>query len=720
MSSLKSVPYSSNSTACAGSTCRRNSIQLLLLAALALFSVALQAQQPALKAISKLLPADAAFVYATDTSGVAGSIDSLLAVAVVKSALDDAEQTLGFTLKGDVLPWIGRLGFSVVEAKAGSPGVLLLAEIRDQAAFNKSLPLLQTKLEQLSGMKFRKINLTNPAWPLQTNLEKASDTKWTATSYAGVDLRYATIDDGSSVAWGQFGGWLVVSHGEGAIRKAIDAWKGTAPALSDNGDWAKAVAGMPDTMCCLFNLNGDALAKMLDTALGDTVVNTTMLRGLSVLGSMTENDDYADIELSGTSVSAAQRKQLFALKASLTPVSGKTTEQLPRGAFAELLTSNPGEWADALEQLLTSFAADADDKQSIKEDFSPIRPLWPLLHACSGALGVSANWTREKGCGLTAVGDTGNIMQAKLQVLQASAFFNTLNPDTPTPLEVKDEVVSLPKEAELTDETLHMKPSWMAKDGWFKFATAPEWMNGAGVMIIPPAALGADCALIADLGFVSALREQLEARMLLQGILGHEEEGDEQDIPHTGIIVIEALHLLGLDHLKLLAHVRIAVDGSCWHGAAELQNANSMLPLFRLAPIVAATFIPTNITKPANALQTRSLFNLHQLAMASLMYCQDNNENLPPLKTPADIKRQLNVPDKLCLQPSSKLPYLPNPNVAGKSLGAFDPDKQDTIILFYEQTPYADGSRGVAFLDGHVEMVTAERWAAMKTKAGIK
>jgi prepilin-type processing-associated H-X9-DG protein len=90
---------------------------------------------------------------------------------------------------------------------------------------------------------------------------------------------------------------------------------------------------------------------------------------------------------------------------------------------------------------------------------------------------------------------------------------------------------------------------------------------------------------------------------------------------------------------------------------------------------------------------------------------------LPPLKTPKDMAA-LGVAGVILLQPTSNLPYLPNPQLSDMQLGAI-PDMTNAM-LFYEQTPYADGGRCVAFLDGHVARVTAEEWAALKAKAGMK
>ncbi len=668
---------------------------LLLLSCLARTSCAWSEATPPLS-ISKRLPADAAFVYTTDTTGVAECMAKLLALHLVKSALDDAEKELGVSLSSDVLPWVGRLGYTLMQTKAGSPAALLLLEIRDQTAFDKALPLLQTKLEALA------------------------DLKWTTTTYTGVDLRYAPIPGGTSLAWGQFGGWLVIGVGDGAIRQGIDVWKGNVPALSENAGWAKMSADVPTPRGCMFCLQGDALAKLLDAALGAKTVNTAALQGLDVFGSMTELADSARIELCSTHAATAQRQQLVAFKGTLTPPDEKALTQFPRGAIATLLSSNPGAWLDAVQHTLLGFAVDADDQQSMKDIFTPLQPLFPLLHAVSGAFGVSAHWTKENGFGLAAAGNTGNTMQAKLQVLLLSEFVKTLMPDLPMPLEVKDDVVSVTKEMELNNDTLHLKACWMAKDGWLIVASAPEWITAPAIadIMLPTPAQGADCALMADLGFVTTLKEQLEAHMLLENIFGHDGGGEYRELSQMVFMMTEALHLLGLDGIKLQGYARIADDGANCHAVLELQHANSMMPLFRIIPIAASLFIPISFAIPEVAQQRRSCSNIRQLALASMMYCQDHDEILPPLKTPEDIKRVLELDDKICRQPSSKLPYLPNPNVAAKALGNFN--NAENVILFYEQTPYTDGGRWVAFLDGHVSYVAAKDWLAMKAKAGIK
>jgi hypothetical protein len=64
------------------------------------------------------------------------------------------------------------------------------------------------------------------------------------------------------------------------------------------------------------------------------------------------------------------------------------------------------------------------------------------------------------------------------------------------------------------------------------------------------------------------------------------------------------------------------------------------------------------------------------------------------------------------LQPDTKEPYRTNPLLSGKDIRHIS--NTNEMILFYENTPQADGARYVAFLDGHVSLVTAEAWPMVK------
>jgi hypothetical protein len=482
------------------------------------------------------------------------------------------------------------------------------------------------------------------------------------------------------------------------------------------------MAALPAKRSCFFSLNGDALAKIIDASPGRKVINSAPLQGLSVVGSMVEDEHSERIDIFGAGGSATLRQQLKTLKGVLTPVDDTALAQLPPGARVTLLSSNPGQWATFLQQILLGFATDPD-KKDIDKGFTQVQPVLAILNACAGPFGAAGSWTKEQGGGVAVVGKTSTAMEAKIQVTLLSDFINT---QANTPIAVADEVVSLPEIP--LDDLFHLKPCWMAKDSWFKFASAPEWIHGPGALVatLPPEALGADCVIRADWGFINTFREQLEANMVLGALTGlvgdngeDNQEYEDTDFPTGGIMVTETLRLLGLDQLQMLGYSRIADDGAAWHGVLDLGNANSMMSLLRLSPMVAVALAPAvSIPASEKALQTRSLSNLRQLALATQMYAQDNEEMLPTWKTPDDLKAELNIADKIWTQPLSNLPYQPNPLVAGKALGDFA-DPED-VILFYEQTPYADGGRCAAFLDGHVQYMSAQVWEAAKAGVGIK
>ncbi|HZO90417.1 MAG TPA: hypothetical protein VFB38_18975 [Chthonomonadaceae bacterium] len=105
-----------------------------------------------------------------------------------------------------------------------------------------------------------------------------------------------------------------------------------------------------------------------------------------------------------------------------------------------------------------------------------------------------------------------------------------------------------------------------------------------------------------------------------------------------------------------------------------------------------------------NAVETSSISNLKQLALGVLMYSQDNNEKLPPMKDPSAPKKAIDPyvkNDELFVHPQTKEPYQPNVNLSRKSLAAISRPAETPLL--YEASPGPDGMRAVAYVDGHVK-----------------
>ena len=64
--------------------------------------------------------------------------------------------------------------------------------------------------------------------------------------------------------------------------------------------------------------------------------------------------------------------------------------------------------------------------------------------------------------------------------------------------------------------------------------------------------------------------------------------------------------------------------------------------------------------------------------------------------------------------PLTKQPYRCNPAIYGKCLGEINHPEQ--MPAFYEGSNWSDGSRIVAYLDGHIEELNAAAWARLQAK----
>ncbi len=115
----------------------------------------------------------------------------------------------------------------------------------------------------------------------------------------------------------------------------------------------------------------------------------------------------------------------------------------------------------------------------------------------------------------------------------------------------------------------------------------------------------------------------------------------------------------------------------------------------------------------------QSLKNLKRLGLGLNMWVQDHNETYPTIANAAAMKTALMpyVKDESAFVcPDTNEPYLPNPNLSGKSLSSIA-DVSNTVA-FYEAGA-TDGTRGVAFVDGHAERIAESQWPQLKQSSGI-
>lgn len=117
----------------------------------------------------------------------------------------------------------------------------------------------------------------------------------------------------------------------------------------------------------------------------------------------------------------------------------------------------------------------------------------------------------------------------------------------------------------------------------------------------------------------------------------------------------------------------------------------------------------------ARARNAASVSNLRQINLGLLIYAQDYDERLPPMKDAESAKSLLSPyvkNEQLFLQPATGRPYQPNPVLAGRLLA--EVDEPSETVTFHEPDAAPDQTRGVAFVDGHVTRLSEAEWRPLE------
>jgi hypothetical protein len=116
-----------------------------------------------------------------------------------------------------------------------------------------------------------------------------------------------------------------------------------------------------------------------------------------------------------------------------------------------------------------------------------------------------------------------------------------------------------------------------------------------------------------------------------------------------------------------------------------------------------------------------SLANLKNVALAVQMFLADYDDKLPAMDTPeafrAALEEYVSNSDVFKDEATGEY-YGINASLNGKSLAQIKDPSQ--IVIAYQTTAQEDGTRGVAFLDGHAQRVNGEEWEKLKAASGIE
>ncbi|HEX2949162.1 MAG TPA: DUF3352 domain-containing protein, partial [Armatimonadota bacterium] len=576
------------------------------------------------------------------------------------SGWQETEKSSGFSTERDVLPWAGQAAIAITGTQDSGPTWAIYLQIRDADHM---------------------IDAAHMETIVQKMLAGHSKVTWLSLDYKGVAIRRFELLRNMSVlkvATATIDNWLVVTIGDGVIRKVIDTRQGDSPSLTTHQSFTKAMGGLPVDVVAEFCVNGQGIYTQLqqsDATIAQKLQNSELCK-FFLAGSTAQSGDSLQSDLIYCTSSPTTQKTLKQLRADAGTVTGDSLTQLPKGTSAVMLVKNPDKWVGAVEQIAIDSASDTKEQTMLRQGFARYGKLREALQRCPGELGIGVGWPTGKILGLTMAGQAASGNDANTAANDLSEYLKGMK----VIVSKANTLYTLPK-----TKSPGVLMCWEARKQWLIFATHPDWMKPATTPLTLPASV--NNANLAALGDYTYLPQLLDARM------------------DTGVTRKMVNSKLG----QWVLTVKIDEDG----GAVRCHRSDNMTAFSSMISSIASMVAQER----GRARIRKSLDSLQQLVAVERMYAWQHHGRLPMLKTTTDIKELLKVSDAFFVSPRTNEPYAVNPFVAGKTWRSFKSPKN--MIVFYENTTGRDGSRCVAYLDGHVGVILSAQWPIAKQRAHL-
>jgi prepilin-type processing-associated H-X9-DG protein len=133
---------------------------------------------------------------------------------------------------------------------------------------------------------------------------------------------------------------------------------------------------------------------------------------------------------------------------------------------------------------------------------------------------------------------------------------------------------------------------------------------------------------------------------------------------------------------------------------------------FTASLIIAAIGSAFAFQTDPRAQATRGLSDVKQLALGTMMYCQDYDDVYPYVRSTKPLAKAIapylkNQQVWQTLNPAGSV-FAFNLSIGGASGSVIE--LPAATVMYYETKPWADGLRIVAFCDGHAKRVKASDW----------
>jgi prepilin-type processing-associated H-X9-DG protein len=156
---------------------------------------------------------------------------------------------------------------------------------------------------------------------------------------------------------------------------------------------------------------------------------------------------------------------------------------------------------------------------------------------------------------------------------------------------------------------------------------------------------------------------------------------------------------------KTLTDAHVGFDEDALQAENDGESANQSISMAILLPVFAQAKIAAE--------KTASISNGKQVALSMLMYANDFDDQFPDASSTAKAQKVTYPYAKSSAIWKTANPahtrFLYNTSLAGVNM--VEIPKPSEVPLIYESGPWADGTRIVAYADGHVKRVSAQMWS---------
>jgi len=481
-----------------------------------------------------LVPQDCAAMLVADTPWWWKSSEGIRANPAASSALGRMDKELGFSIKDDVMPWVGQISLVTFNPDEDEPRAALFAEIKNVYRFVRTTGRLRKSIERDRSLG------------------------WSNVTYRGVAIRRAYIPNPPSeplrISFAIVKGWMVVGVGNGTVEQIIDTSQGSKKSLSQNEDIVRSLSGLSDNQHAAWMINTPQTGNVLDQF---SVASHPLAKALRATDSVSIgalSGDVNDLQLKAVSTATSEktRSRWTAFKRDIKPINGKILTQLPDGTSVLLLLSNPGKWFGQLEKLLFGKSNSDTVKTLPSPENGLLQGVSGFLNRFSGECAIAAAWKETTGFGIVAVGDAGD----KNSALDAAKILKSMATSGGASMVEAGDLFEVAPEVRFNADVLCL-PCWTARSNWLLIGSHPNWIKCSKTSVrLPKEAMNADAAFLVDLGFVPSF---LQSRL--------------QQSPYgTQGRVLDTVRKMNLNNACMTGWVKIDSEGRNQESVLELKG----------------------------------------------------------------------------------------------------------------------------------------------------